>query len=269
VNDLRTDLVVTQYGRPLGAAPTLLLLHGLTDSGHAWPEAVAHWADAYAIVAVDQRGHGRSPRFTDHELAAHPGDVMVDDAVTILEQLDTPAVVVGHSLGGAVALTAAVRRPELVRALVLEDPAPRAPLDPQADPAKGTQHAAGVRRSLEAADEDQLLRRRREESPRWPESELLASVQSQQRVDLEYLARGDIRPSTPWTVLFAEVSVPVLVVSGDVDGDVCVTDEMEQGIARLGNHNVTLTRVKGAEHCIRREQPEQFYLVVDDWLRRH
>jgi pimeloyl-ACP methyl ester carboxylesterase len=125
-------------------------------------------------------------------------------------------VVVGHSLGGAVALTAGVRRPELVRALVLEDPGPLGPDDSQANP-----------------------------------------------------VRGDIKPSTPWTVLFAEVSVPVLVVSGDPDGDVCVTEGMEQGIARLGNPSVTLTTVKGAGHCIRREQPEQFYAVVDEWLSRH
>ena len=46
-------------------------------------------------------------------------------------------------------------------------------------------------------------------------------------------------------------------------------DEMGQGMARLGRPNVTLTRVKGAEHCIRREQPEQFYSIVDDWWQRH
>jgi pimeloyl-ACP methyl ester carboxylesterase len=40
----------------------MLFLHGLTDSGQAWPEAVSHWAGSYAIIAVDPRGHGRSPR---------------------------------------------------------------------------------------------------------------------------------------------------------------------------------------------------------------
>ena len=268
VDDLRTDLVVTRHGQPAGAAPTLLFLHGLTDSGQAWPEAVAHWAGSYAIVAVDQRGHGRSPRFTEEQLAAHPGEVMVDDATAVLGQLDTPPVVAGHSLGGAVALTVGVRRPELVRALVLEDPAPLGPGDLQADRAKGERFVAGVRQSIETADDDTLLRLRREQRPAWPDSELLASGRSERQVDLDYLARGDIKPSTPWSELFADVTVPVLVVSGDPDGDVCVTDEMEQGIAQLGNDNVTLTRVKGAEHCIRREQPEQFYSIVDDWLRR-
>lgn len=269
MDDLRTDLAVTRYGQPADAAPMLLFLHGLTDSGRAWPEAVEHWADSYAIIAVDQRGHGRSPRFTQEQLDAHPGDVMVDDAVAILEQLDTPPVVVGHSLGGAVALAAAVRRPDLVRALVLEDPAPRGPDDPQIDLAKGADFVGGVRQSIDVTDDGMLLRLRRDQRPGWPDSELLATGRAERQVDLDYLARGDIKPSTPWPQLFAEVAVPVLVLSGDADSDVCVGDEMERGIARLGNDNVTLTRVKGAEHCVRREQPEQFYSLVDEWLRRH
>jgi pimeloyl-ACP methyl ester carboxylesterase len=119
------DLVVHRPGRTDGSGglPTLLFLHGLTGSGEGWPEAVEHWQGGDAIVTVDQRGHGGSPRFTADQHVEHPGDVMVDDAVALLEQLDRP-VVVGHSLGGAVGLAATVRRPELVRALVLEDPAP-------------------------------------------------------------------------------------------------------------------------------------------------
>ena len=269
MHDLRTDLVVTRYGQPLGEAPALLFLHGLTDSGRAWPEAVTQWADSHAIIALDQRGHGCSPRFTEGQLEAHPGDVMVDDAAAILEQLDNEPVVIGHSLGGAVALTVGARRPELVRALVLEDPAPLGPDDPQANPARGEQFVAGVQQSLTVTEDDTLLSLRRDQRPSWPDSELLETGRAERQVDLDYLARGDIMPSTTWPELFAQVRVPVLVVSGDPDGDVCVNDEMERGIARLANPNVTLTRVKGAEHCIRREQPEQFYPLVDDWLRSH
>ena len=128
-----SDLNLFVHGRPLGQAPVLVLLHGLTDSGAGWTEAVRHWQDRFAVLAVDHRGHGESPRFTSDQLAGHPGDVMVDDALHLLAQLPEPPVVLGHSLGGAVALTAAVRRPALVRALVLEDPAALGPHEPQRD----------------------------------------------------------------------------------------------------------------------------------------
>jgi pimeloyl-ACP methyl ester carboxylesterase len=262
---LETDLVVHRHGRPAApGVPTLFFLHGLTDSASGWPEAVRHWQGDYAIVAVDQRGHGGSPRFTDDELDRHPGDVLVEDAVRILEQLDRP-VVIGHSLGGAVALDAGVRRPELVRALVLEDPAPRGPEEPQAS-GRGREFLAGVEASLAAPDEKALYRLRKELHPDWPESELLVTGVAEQQVHLEFLERGNYKPTTPWTELFRAVTVPTLVVSGDRLDEIVVGEEMEAGISAVANPQVTLVRIAGAGHCIRREQPKEFYRTVDDWL---
>lgn len=266
---LDTDLVVRHHGRDHGAAPTLVFLHGLTDSGSGWPGAVAHWAPAYSIVAVDQRGHGESPRFTDEQLGRHPGEVMVDDAIALLEQLGEPPVVVGHSLGGAVALTCAVRRPDLVRGLVLEDPAPLGDGEPQVDRDKAAGMLDGVRRSMAATDEADLLRVRREAHPDWPEDELIATGLAEQQMDLRYLERGDFKPTTTWQELVAELVVPVLLVTGDDPGEVCVDDAVEKGIEEIGNGNVTLSRVRGAGHCIRRDQPERYYALVDAWLARH
>jgi pimeloyl-ACP methyl ester carboxylesterase len=262
---LETDLVVHRHGRPPGpGVPTLFFLHGLTDSGSGWPEAVRHWQDDHAIVAIDQRGHGWSPRFTAEELDRHPGDVLVEDAVRVLEQLDRP-VVVGHSLGGAVALVAAVRRPGLVRALVLEDPAPRGPEEPQAS-GRGREFLAGVEQSLAAPDEEALYRLRKEQHPDWPDSELLVTGIAEQQMHLEFLERGDYKPTTPWSELFSDVTVPTLVVSGDRADEVVVGEEMERGISALANPAVTLVRIGDAGHCIRREQPDAYYRTVDGWL---
>jgi pimeloyl-ACP methyl ester carboxylesterase len=263
--NLQTDLVVHLHGRPPGEAPALLVLHGLTDSGRGWAEAVRRWGDRYAVVSYDARGHGDSPRFTPEQLAGHPGDVMVDDAVGLLEQLDRP-VVLGHSLGGAVALSAAVRRPELVRALVLEDPAPLGPGEPQSS-GRGEEFAAGVEPSRAAADEDSLLRLRREQHPAWPESELLVTGIAEQQVQLDYLRAGDYKPSTPWTALYAAVAVPTLVVTGDDPAEILVTEEVERGMAGIGNPHVQVVRIPGAGHCVRRDRPRAFHGLVDDWLR--
>ena len=262
-----TDLVVHRLGRAAGTdgAPTLLFLHGLTDSGEGWPEAVIHWQSDYAIVTVDQRGHGGSPRFTADQLVGHPGDVMVDDAVALLEQLDRP-VLIGHSLGGAVGLAAAVRRPELVRALVLEDPAPLGPDEPQRSATRGAEFRAGIEDSRTAPDDDALLRVRREQHPDWPASELLVTGRAEQQMDADFLENGDWKPSTRWPELFEKVEVPTLVVSGDRPDEICVDADMESGIDRIGNPAVTLVRIPDSGHCIRREQPDLYYAAVDDWL---
>ena len=262
-----TDLVVRRQGRSEDApdAPTMLFLHGLTDSGEGWPEAVAHWQGDYAVVTVDLRGHGGSPRFTADQLAAHPGDVMVDDAVALLEQLDRP-VVIGHSLGGAVGLAAAVRRPDLVRALVLEDPAPLGPDEPQRSEERGREFRAGVEDSRQATDDETLLAVRRKAHPDWPESELLVTGQAEQQMQEEYLAGGEWKPSVRWPALLRDVSVPTLIVSGDREDEIVVDAAMAADIAEMANPHVTFRRIAGAGHCIRREQPEAYYTLVDRWL---
>ena len=118
-------------------APTLVLLHGITSSAVSQADAIDHWsALGYRVIAVDARGHGLSPRWESDELE-RAGEVLVDDAVAVLEDLavqargrralglpDAPApVVIGHSMGAATAMVVAGRRPELVRGVVLHDPA--------------------------------------------------------------------------------------------------------------------------------------------------
>ncbi|MEU0195964.1 alpha/beta fold hydrolase [Streptomyces afghaniensis] len=73
--------------------------------------------DRWRIIAPDQRGHGLSDRPSDFSRHGY-----VDDAASSLDHLGiTAAVVLGHSLGGVNAYQLATRRPDLVRALIIED----------------------------------------------------------------------------------------------------------------------------------------------------
>lgn len=96
-----------------GAGPPVLLLHGLMGCGATWG-TVAAWLPG-RVLAPDARGHGRSQ-------ARGPWTVerMAQDAAELLDR-EGPAVVVGHSMGGLHGLVLAARRPDLVRALVVED----------------------------------------------------------------------------------------------------------------------------------------------------
>jgi lipase len=117
-------LLVHELGLVHG--PTLLLLHGLSDSGLCWPDGVGRWRHDYRILAPDARGHGQSPRFDPATSGSNRFDDMVADVVFLLERLGdeggaTP-ILVGHSMGAAVAATVLTHRPDLLRAVVLEDP---------------------------------------------------------------------------------------------------------------------------------------------------
>ncbi len=112
-----------------GDGPPALLLHGLAGNAEEWADTAAWLTARCRVAALDARGHGRSePRPDDVSRAAH-----VADAALAIERLDGgPALVVGQSLGGHLAILLAARRPELVRARVVVEARPSAAPDPAA-----------------------------------------------------------------------------------------------------------------------------------------
>jgi 3-oxoadipate enol-lactonase len=103
-------------GTPAG--PAVLLLHGWTASAdlNFFP-VYARLAEAYRVIAMDLRGHGRGMR------SAEPFSLedCADDADALLDQLGAgPVSVVGYSMGGPVGLLLARRHPGRVRALVMQ-----------------------------------------------------------------------------------------------------------------------------------------------------
>ena len=95
---------------------SILLLHGITSDARGWWRLGPDLAQrGWEVTAVDLRGHGESPSGADYALASYAGDVLA-----LADRWDA---VLGHSLGGAVAVVAAGLRPGYARRLVLVDPA--------------------------------------------------------------------------------------------------------------------------------------------------
>lgn len=103
-------LFVSEQGDDLDK-PLVVLVHGSMDRSSAFARVQRHLADLH-VVRYDRRGYGRSL-----ELGPPPAfDHQVEDLEHVMA--GRHGVVVGHSLGGVVALALAQRRPELVRAVV-------------------------------------------------------------------------------------------------------------------------------------------------------
>jgi pimeloyl-ACP methyl ester carboxylesterase len=115
-------LVADAYGDP--AAPPVLLLHGGGQTRFAWGGTAERLAaDGWYAIAMDQRGHGESAWAPDQNYHV---DAFVEDVKAVVEQLGTPPVLVGASLGGIASLIAeGESHPALAAALVLVDVAPR------------------------------------------------------------------------------------------------------------------------------------------------
>lgn len=100
-------------------APPLVIAHGLYGSGRNWGVIARRLADRRNVVAVDMRNHGDSPRAPTQ---SYPD--MAADLAEVIESLDAPVNLLGHSMGGKASMQLALTRPDLIRRLVVADIAP-------------------------------------------------------------------------------------------------------------------------------------------------
>ncbi len=109
--------------RELGGAgkPPLVILHGLLGSSRNWQTAGKDLAEWFHVFALDLRNHGTSPHADDMSY-----DAMVADVLAWMEERAFGRVtLLGHSMGGKVAMRLACRNPERVERLIVVDIAPK------------------------------------------------------------------------------------------------------------------------------------------------
>jgi pimeloyl-ACP methyl ester carboxylesterase len=148
------------FVRDAGTGPDVVCLHCNASSSAQWRGLSDRLADRFRVRAPDLYGAGRSPDWPSaREIAL--GDE-VDLIAPVLQACAGPAVLVGHSHGGAVALVAALRHPQRVRALVLYEPTLFALVDaahPAPNGADGIRQAvADAGDALDAGDREAAAR---------------------------------------------------------------------------------------------------------------
>lgn len=270
-------------------APQLVLLHGITSSAAAnWP-SIAHWSQrGWRVIALDARGHGLSPRWQPQQLL-RAGQQLVDDVVEVLEYLPTPApaqnaaptagaseptpaaglkpILIGHSMGAATAAVVAAQRPDLVSALVLEDPARYGTRSPSELLRRGQARANHVNRTLADLPASLAALLENAGTPGQPSAqEALPSLWASQQLDQSLLGTGVVAPEVEFTQLMQSITLPTLLLTGDRRGEARVGAQL---LAQLmeQNPNICGQVMPGAGHQVRRANPQAYYDVVDAFLQ--
>ena len=113
-------LNLREYGTPRSGRPAVVLLHGLFGSAMNWHGLAQRLGEDAHVLAFDLRNHGRSPH--------HPVMSYESMAADVLAELDArgldEVVLIGHSMGGKVAMWAALTAPDRVARLAVLDIAP-------------------------------------------------------------------------------------------------------------------------------------------------
>ena len=110
------------FSRILGEGQPLLILHGLFGMSDNWQSLGRQFADFFEVHLIDQRNHGRSPHS-----AVFNYEVLTDDLVNYIKDHKLKNVLLmGHSLGGKIAMKLAVHHSEIVEKLIVVDISPKA-----------------------------------------------------------------------------------------------------------------------------------------------
>lgn len=117
-------LVADEWTGSVDGRPSILMLHGGGQNRHSWKNTGQVLADrGFQVVALDSRGHGDSDR---SPTADYSVDALCADTLRVVDQIGTPTVLIGASMGGLTGILAAHEAgPEVVTKLVLVDVVPR------------------------------------------------------------------------------------------------------------------------------------------------
>jgi 2-succinyl-6-hydroxy-2,4-cyclohexadiene-1-carboxylate synthase len=233
----------------LAMAPTVLMLHGFTNTGGSWDPVVAALGERYRAIAPDIRGHGSASELRPVTLEAVIADL---DAVA-----PDRFTLVGYSQGGRIALHAALALGERVERLVLIGASPGI-----ADPVE-----RAARRAADEALAGEIEASSIEEfAARWAATPMLAD----QPEEVRAAAHADRLRSTPtglaaalrglgtgalpslWRRL-AELPMPVVLIAGE-------RDERFRAIGERMRRETPCSKlivVAGAGHAVHLEAPEQ------------
>jgi pimeloyl-ACP methyl ester carboxylesterase len=258
------DVAYREHGA--GDRP-FVLVHGFTGSSDDFADVLEPLSELGRTLAPDQRGHGE----TGNPGMGYRFDQLTADLAAFLDAVGAPRCdLLGHSLGGMVALRLTLAHPERVASLVLMDTAPR----PIAG-TRGVRAMAGLASWIPPRWTLRLVRSRREKLPepmrRAEQTMGPERYWERLRVKLEAMDRAAYRPlareiafQTPLTPRLGEIRCPTLVIVGAEDEPFrAASDEMADAIP-----DAKLVVVPGAHHSPQIEAPEAWLAAIREHLAR-
>lgn len=260
---------VDVYG---SGSPSLVLIPGLTDSAAVWNTTVAHYQAAHTIYVLTLPGFGGRPPIAPPML-----DTVAADIGKFLPQAEKP-VVIGHSLGGYLAIRIAEEHGNLIRGAIAIDGLPvfsgMDALSPQARAGLAAQMASQIKSSsadaFKSAQRQQIAYMTKPANVDTAVTFSQGADQSATAAYLQEMLAGDLRPQ------LSQVTVPLLEI-GPFDASVdaqnpfhpMATSAQKQTYYRsllAADPTAKVVMIDDSRHFIMLDQPVALYAAIDAFL---
>ncbi len=267
-NFVRNGDILTAY-HDEGRGEALLLLHGFTGSKLDFHDQLQWFTDRHRVLAPDNRGHGESSNLGRAD--AYSLDILVDDLAGYLDTLDVKQChLLGHSMGGMVAMRFALRHADRLKSLILMDTAaepltvfPKALREQLAEEVRANGCASRIQmmRDMPMSDAQARGRDFLGEAEHWRRIELKLS-----QMDPEaWVALGNDMSNQKGVLAdLATISVPTTIIVGEHDVPfVEPSARMTKAIP-----DARLVTIPLAAHCPQYENADAWRAAIDSHLAR-
>jgi pimeloyl-ACP methyl ester carboxylesterase len=244
------------------------MLHAGVADHRQWNNEFPHFAQRYRALRYDMRGYGRSEPVTGE--FSHMADLV---GLMDLLGLREPAILMGCSMGGQLAMDLAITHPERVKALIMVGSGPKGMELDVPDPAL----AEAAEEAYKAGDLDRVAEL---ETRIWfdgegrtpekvnPAMRLLAYEMNRNALALEARGLGKRVPdsSLPAAEHLRDLKIPVLIIVGEHDTRYIQT-AADYMLERLPDARKVI--IQDAAHLANMDHPDDFRRIVDGFLEQH
>lgn len=247
----------------VGEGDPLVLLHGFTSDWRAWSQEIGLLSNRWRVLVPDARGHGES---TGSEEGEYGYGARTRDAASFIKAVaGGPAVLVGHSMGGATAMGVATRHPDLMRAAVLEDPHVSGHREMPAEVRAWMEGSRDLLRTSPTLHEaiagmDDSNPNRNAAAHRLDASQAIKMDPETWNPFIDGTMFNDFDPGSE----LSNIECPVLLVQADPDQGGVVSDEAAERI-RAGVSDCTHVKLD-VGHSVHKDAPIEFRRSLFDFL---
>jgi esterase len=253
--------MILNYKKYGSAGEHMIILHGLFGMLDNWHSLATNFGNYFQVWAIDQRNHGKSPHTDDFDY-----DLLAGDLLDFCNQHDIGnANVIGHSMGGKVAMKFAVEHPERVARLIVADVAPKS--------YSGKGHEI-LMEALMSLNLNRITRRREAEEALMYE----IPEESTRQFLLKNLTRDGAAYSLKMNLSSLSKNYEKITGSVDLNGvfekdalfimgqDSDYILEEDKPLILANFPNARFVTIKGAGHWVHAEAPAQFFNAVMDFV---